>query len=152
MMTGSRGTRASDADRERIAAALGEHHAAGRLTLEEFQERLDQAYAARTLGQLDDLMTDLPRTNLGLPAGQRGGHPPLPEQHAPGTVQARADGHPAIWQFWLGLTIAVFVIWLISGAAGGPWFLWVAIPLAFIMLRRWCMNAERRIREHQDRR
>ena len=54
--------RASDADRDRAAAALREHLAAGRLTAEEFDERLDKAYAAKTLGELDDLMADLPRT------------------------------------------------------------------------------------------
>ena len=36
-------TRASDADRDRTAAALREHLAAGRLTAEEFDERLDKA-------------------------------------------------------------------------------------------------------------
>ena len=44
--------RASDADRDRTAALLREHHAAGRLTAEEFNERLDKAYAAKTLGEL----------------------------------------------------------------------------------------------------
>ncbi len=46
--------RASDADRDRAAEALREHHATGRLTVEEFQERLDRVYAAKTLGELDD--------------------------------------------------------------------------------------------------
>lgn len=150
-MSSNRGTRASDADREGIAAALGGHYAAGRLTLEEFQERLDQAYAAKTLGELDNLMTDLPRTDLSHLAGQRAGNPPLPERRAPGMVQAHADSHPAVWQFWLGVTVATFVIWLISGASSGPWFLWVAVPLAFIMLRRWSIGVERRIRNHQGR-
>ena len=40
--------RCGDADRERTAALLREHHAAGRLTAEEFHERLDKAYAAKT--------------------------------------------------------------------------------------------------------
>jgi hypothetical protein len=56
--------RASDADRERTAALLREHLAAGRLTAEEFQERLDAAYAAKTLGQLDELLADLPAIDL----------------------------------------------------------------------------------------
>jgi cobalamin biosynthesis protein CbiG len=56
--------RASDADRERTVALLSEHLAAGRLTAEEFQERLDAAYAARTLGQLDELLADLPAIDL----------------------------------------------------------------------------------------
>lgn len=149
-MTSNRGTRASDADRERIAAALGAHYAVGRLTHEEFTERLDRAYAAKTLGELDDLMTDLPRTDLSHLDGQRGSNPLLPERRVPETVQAHGGGHPAtIWQFWLGFALATFVIWLLSGPTGGPWFLWVAIPLAFVMLRRWIMGEERRIRDHQ---
>ena len=43
--------RASDADRDRTAALLREHHAAGRLTAEEFNERLDKAYAAEDPGR-----------------------------------------------------------------------------------------------------
>jgi hypothetical protein len=56
--------RASDADRERTVALLSEHLAAGRLTAEEFQERMDAAYAAKTLGQLDELLADLPAIDL----------------------------------------------------------------------------------------
>jgi Domain of unknown function (DUF1707) len=142
-MTSNRGTRASDADRERIAAALGAHYAVGRLTHEEFTERLDRAYAAKTLGELDDLMTDLPRTDLN--------HSPLPERRVPGTVQARGGGHPAtVRQFWPGFAIVALVIWLLSGATGGPWLWWILIPLAFVILRRWLMGEERRIRDHQD--
>ena len=55
--------RASDADRDRTAALLREHHA-GRLTAEEFNERLDKAYAAKTLGDLDQLLSDLPGIDL----------------------------------------------------------------------------------------
>ena len=51
-MSGYPGIRASDEDRGRAAAALGEHYAAGRLTLEEFQERLDKVYAAATLASI----------------------------------------------------------------------------------------------------
>ena len=56
--------RASDADRDRTAALLGAHHAAGRLTQEEFCERLDQALSARTVGELDELLADLPVIDL----------------------------------------------------------------------------------------
>jgi Domain of unknown function (DUF1707) len=52
--------RASDEDRDRTGTLLREHHAAGRLTAEEFNERLDQVYAAKTLGDLDELLSDLP--------------------------------------------------------------------------------------------
>jgi len=63
--------RASDADRDRTAALLREHHAAGRLTAEEFNERLDKAYAAKTLGDLDQLLSDLPGIDLYRAARQR---------------------------------------------------------------------------------
>ena len=56
--------RASDADRDRTAALLREHLAAGRLSSEEFNERLDKAYAAKTLGELDQLLSDLPGIDL----------------------------------------------------------------------------------------
>jgi hypothetical protein len=54
--------RASDADREQFLAALREHTAAGRLTLDEFAERATTVYAARTLGELAATTADLPRT------------------------------------------------------------------------------------------
>jgi hypothetical protein len=52
--------RASDADRERVAELLREAYAEGRLTLDEHAERIEAAYAARTLGELDPLTRDLP--------------------------------------------------------------------------------------------
>jgi hypothetical protein len=57
-------TRASDADRDRVASLLREHHAAGRLSAEEFSERLDSALRARTLDELDELLADLPHIDL----------------------------------------------------------------------------------------
>jgi DUF1707 SHOCT-like domain len=55
------GTRASDAERERAADALRRHHADGRLSTDELEERTGRAYAATTLGELDQLFADLPR-------------------------------------------------------------------------------------------
>jgi hypothetical protein len=40
---------------------LREQHLAGRLESDEFQERLDRCYAAKTYGELDELIADLPR-------------------------------------------------------------------------------------------
>jgi len=54
-----RDLRASDADRERVVTLLAEAMADGRLTHEEHAERVDQAYAARTLGELTGLTLDL---------------------------------------------------------------------------------------------
>jgi hypothetical protein len=52
--------RASDEDRERVVAVLQRHTAAGRLSLDEFAERVDVACAARTLGELAVVTRDLP--------------------------------------------------------------------------------------------
>src|SRR5258708_9671572 len=85
--------RASDEDRDRVVSLLREHHAAGRLTAEEFNERLDKAYAAKTVGELDELMADLPAMDLyrlpdaSLPRYGRpppAARPPLRAPPAPG--------------------------------------------------------------------
>jgi hypothetical protein len=52
--------RASDADRERVAEALREAYAEGRLTVDEHAERVDAVYAAKTMGELVPLTRDLP--------------------------------------------------------------------------------------------
>ncbi|HLI38079.1 MAG TPA: DUF1707 domain-containing protein [Streptosporangiaceae bacterium] len=59
-MTADGGIRASDRDRESAAEVLREAYAAGRLDLEEFDERASAAYAARTWGELRALTADLP--------------------------------------------------------------------------------------------
>jgi hypothetical protein len=59
-LEGAGGYRVGDADRNRIADLLKEAHAAGYLTLEEADERLGSALAARTRGELDRLVADLP--------------------------------------------------------------------------------------------
>ncbi|MEV5414021.1 DUF1707 domain-containing protein [Thermopolyspora sp. NPDC052614] len=63
--------RASDADRDRVAAVLGEALAAGRLTSVEHADRLEAAYAAVTLGDLLPLTRDLP-DDLPTPAARPG--------------------------------------------------------------------------------
>jgi hypothetical protein len=90
--------RASDADRDRAAALLREHHAAGRLTATEFHDRMETALEAGTLGELDELMADLPAIDLyelpaeemrrtqGRRSGITGGQSLVPRDQAPGAV------------------------------------------------------------------
>ena len=56
--------RASDADREVVVDTLREAFTAGRLTLDEFDERTTAAYASKTWGDLRQLTTDLPSQPL----------------------------------------------------------------------------------------
>ncbi len=59
MATGSN-IRVGDAEREAVATQLREHYADGRLTLDELNERLDQAFAAKTRADLSTVTRDLP--------------------------------------------------------------------------------------------
>ena len=52
--------RISDDDRDRVIASLREHLAAGRLTLEEFTDRMSAALAAATSAELEPVLRELP--------------------------------------------------------------------------------------------
>ncbi len=91
--------RASDQDRDVVVNALREAYTAGRLTLEEFDERMAAAYVSKTWGELRSLTEDLPvQPILGadvpgrpMPAPALPAHParnnglvPPPGRHRPG--------------------------------------------------------------------
>ncbi|MDF3143318.1 MULTISPECIES: DUF1707 domain-containing protein [unclassified Streptomyces] len=59
--------RASDADRERVTEILRDALAEGRLDMEEFGERLDATYQARTYGELAPITRDLPVGAVAVP-------------------------------------------------------------------------------------
>ncbi|PPS74289.1 MULTISPECIES: DUF1707 SHOCT-like domain-containing protein [Streptomyces] len=60
--------RASDADREQVAEILRDALAEGRLDMEEFEERLDATYRARTYGELAPITRDLPAAGVAVPS------------------------------------------------------------------------------------
>ncbi len=63
--------RASDADREQAIALLRDHAAEGRLTLEEFTERMSAAHLARTNDELEQLVRDLPSAGAAVVSRRR---------------------------------------------------------------------------------
>ncbi|MCQ4210385.1 DUF1707 SHOCT-like domain-containing protein [Streptomyces longispororuber] len=75
--------RASDADRDRVADILREALAEGRLDAEEHAERIDGVYRAKTVGELEPLVRDLPGAHGARPTVAQG---PPPNQPAPGTI------------------------------------------------------------------
>ena len=64
--------RASDAEREQVAERLRRHAAEGRLAVEELEERLTAAWSARTRGELEPLLADLPAVRTRRAAGRSG--------------------------------------------------------------------------------
>jgi hypothetical protein len=64
---GERGKmRAADADRDRVVDLLNTAYTEGRLSKDEYDARLENAFAARTYADLDQLVTDLPAARAGM--------------------------------------------------------------------------------------
>ncbi|MDO0925949.1 DUF1707 domain-containing protein [Streptomyces sp. TG1A-8] len=80
--------RASDADRDRFADILREALAEGRLTADEHSERVEGVLHARTVGELEVFVRDLPAAHRG-PAAPACA--PLPPHPAPGALPVEAD-------------------------------------------------------------
>ena len=107
--------RVSDEQRDRAAAEVREHYAAGRLDDDELSERLDAIYHARTEDELRGLRKDLPV----LPAAERA---ELAERRS--HLQRRLIQHT-------GEALVPFLIctgiWVAAGASGAFWPIWVAL-------------------------
>jgi hypothetical protein len=104
--------RVSDADREQVAERLREHFAAGRLTSEELDERVDAALNAKTVGDLRTVMADLPEP---APVGQQAA------QEMPDWTYRPVYGYrrgPRLLPLALILLLAVIVL-----PSAGLWFL-----------------------------
>ena len=106
-----RGLRVSDAERDAVAAILRREHVAGRLDSVEFDERLSRCLAAKSYGELDGLIVDLPI-----------------EERRP-----RRSGRVSAWPFPLLPILAVAVAAVVL--SHGHLF-WLAFPLFFLFVVR----------------
>jgi hypothetical protein len=123
--------RASDADRERVVEQLRQHHVEGRLTVEELSERTERAYAARTLGDLDALATDLPPIHRPAGSGGAGGAPARPPGAAAGQTAARAALLRSL--LWYGLlSVVLLVVWAMSDR-DSFWPIWPILGFALLL-------------------
>jgi hypothetical protein len=132
------GMRAGDGDRQAVADQLKAALDDGRLDLGEYDDRIRQAYAAKTYGDLDGLLTDLPGTipaersrvepALGAPA-------PLPQPGMPNWVRPYG-----------GVVAVAVLVWAIASIASGEllyfWPVWMLFPLIFAVVGM--MNGRRR--------
>lgn len=125
--------RASDADREHVAERLRDAAGEGRLLADELEERLGAALKARTYGELDRLVVDLPSMQVG-PSQRR----PLTRRPAAlvataiplallllAVLAAAFSGHGHPDHRWGG------------GAADGAWVIWLVwLAIGWRMLTR----------------
>jgi hypothetical protein len=124
--------RIGDADREAAATSLREHYAQGRLTLDEFNQRLDAVFAATTQRQLNHITRDLPHApapSAPLPVSTMGpGWDRREHRHG---ARARLGALPLIIAA-LGTLLLVFTLHLQTFFLPGK----VAIFLAILTLAR----------------
>ena len=103
--------RIGDAERDLVIDQLADHHAAGRLTLPEFEDRMAAASTARTGADLAVLTADLPAPPS----------PPPPRSPArPAARRLQLD--PAV-RTYLAVMALLWLIWLVTGA-NYPWPIW----------------------------
>jgi hypothetical protein len=111
------GLRASDDERESIVNELREHGAAGRIDVEELEQRVAAAYTARTHGELGALLGDLPGT-------------PAPARRPAAAPRRHDHGHG--WGGFLQVNLLLIAIWAVTGA-GYFWPAWVIVWWAFAL-------------------
>lgn len=105
--------RASDAEREAVAAVLRRHVAEGRLDLDEFSDRLDDVYGARTNAELEATLSDLP----DLPPDEE-------DEPDEGVLRAR-EGFRGHLVRYLIVNLFLVGIWLVTDAG----HFWPAYPI-----------------------
>jgi len=123
--------RVSDAERDAVLAALRGHFASGRLSLEEFNERVDETYAAKTDVELRHVLRELPPQEQA-PRTRR--TPPPPDYPMHGFLRRWRGPRPALARF-VGVNGICIGVWAASGA-GYFWPIWVLIPTGALLLSR----------------
>jgi hypothetical protein len=119
--------RAADSDRQKVADQLKAALDEGRLSLHEYDDRVRDAYAAKTYQELLVLLTDLPRP--GLTAS---------EVAARRQAEARREARRlptallVLWTIWAALAVVNLVVFgLVEATVDGsvyPWPVWMIVP------------------------
>ena len=118
--------RAADADRERVVDALRRHAAAGRLDPDELGERIDRAYAARYVDEVQAVLAELPRDE---PPGEPRG---APRRRRP----VAAHAAPLV-----AAAAVLAVVTTLTGAWALWWLMW---PIAMVLAPHKHPGARRR--------
>ena len=139
--------KATDADRDAAGAVLRDAFADGRLTLSEYDTRLDVALTVGTMGEVHGLIADLVAA-----ADDFTPNPVALDLQPKAVVKYGRELRNARNRF-VFLTVASLAIWLVTSLAGAPWWaIWPVIPilaswLSFTSTRD---NAATRIKDIAD--
>jgi hypothetical protein len=133
--------RIGDAERDAAAAALGEHYAAGRLTKDEHDERIDQVWAAKYDGDLAPVFADLPGRGGVLATSGRSTGSKQDATTRMSRPPARRPGPPAAHPLMLLGPIAFAAIIATVIATGSASWL-------FLLFFLWCFGGMGRRRHH----
>ena len=115
----------ADADRARAAEELREHYDSGRLNLEEFEARLAEVHGARTAGDLEQALRQLPRS---VPSASL----------SPRDVRWRS----LALQYGL-VNLVCILVWAFSGGNGDFWPKWVLVGTLALYVRRLARHSRR---------
>jgi hypothetical protein len=129
--------RASDVDRKATQERLHWAHAEGLISLEEFDNRVRDAWQARTRGELARVSADLPWTSSRA-------------KPATGAFAPDAGGMAmrVLFVIWLSASVVNLIIWgllvLTIGHWVHPWWVWVAGPAGAVLGTLWFLGIGRR--------
>jgi hypothetical protein len=118
-MTTSVAVRAGDRERERTASELGQALAQGYLAMEEYETRLQAAFAAHTTPDLHRLVADLPVDRI------RRNDP----QRQAARRRAARRGVQIHLATYLTMVAIVLAVWLAVGLTAGAWYFWPIWPI-----------------------
>jgi hypothetical protein len=112
--------RVGTVERETVVALLGDALAGGYLEADEFTERSASAYAARTRGELDVLVADLPPGFVRARAR---------EQRRQRAAQGARIGMWAHVASYFAGSLLMIGIWAAVGLGTGSWYFWPVWPI-----------------------
>lgn len=141
--------RASDADRGLAASLLADAHADGRLDQDEYEQRLNQATSAKSLGELVPVLDDLTPQRASADQGEEAC---MPGMLTAKNARASIAGLP---RWWLGLAVMFNLIWLLSVIGSGHliyyWPAWPMLATAIPVILGWINGGARGQRRDERR-
>jgi hypothetical protein len=112
----------ADADRERAATELREHYDSGRLTVDEFESRLTEVHGARTAGDLEQALRQLPRSEPAV------------------SLRPRDVRWRSLAVQYGVVNVICILVWA-AGGGGDFWPKWVLVGTLALYLRRAARHA-----------